>query len=270
MKLNLKIISTLVLPILALVSTVQASETSSKLTATQIAENAYKACYYPGDDGVRKARMLIVDKDGNKQLRQFDAFRRDKEDAGDQDFLVVFERPSDVKGTVFLVNKHIESEDDRWLYLPGLDLEKRISSSDKRTSFVGSNFFYEDISGRNYRLDDYELIKKDDKYYYLKGTPKDSEGAEFTHYEMKVDKVDFMPREINYYKTGDKLYRKAEILEVKKVDGFQTVFKSKISDLETQSYTLVQFKKPSYNVGLEQSIFSERSLRKPPKNLGRK
>lgn len=248
----------------------ESEENNAVLTADQIAQNAYQACYYPGDDGVRKARMLIVDKDGNKQLRQFDAFRKDKEDAGDQDFLVVFERPSDVKGTVFLVNKHIESEDDRWLYLPGLDLEKRISSSDKRTSFVGSNFFYEDISGRNYRLDDYELINQDNEYYYLKGTPKDSGAVEFIHYEMKVDKNDFMPREINYYKTGDKLYRKAEILEVKKVDGFQTVFKSKISDLETQSYTLVQFKKPSYNVGLDQTIFSERSLRNPPKNLGRK
>ncbi len=32
--------------------------------------------------------------------------------------------------------------------LPDLDLVKRIAAGDKRTSFVGSHFLYEDISGR--------------------------------------------------------------------------------------------------------------------------
>ncbi len=236
------------------------------LSIEEIIKKSYQACYYPGDDGQRKARMLIVDKGGNKQLRQFNIFRKDVEEAGDQNFLVVFEKPSDVKGTVFLVNKHLDSEDDRWLYLPGLDLEKRISASDKRTSFVGSNYFYEDISGRNYKLDNYELISEDNDYYRVKATPKSLDGVEFSHFELTIEKNTFMPRVISYYK-GEKLYRKAEILELKNVDGYATVFKSKITDFETGSSTLVQFRKPDYDVGLDDSLFSARSLRNPPKGL---
>lgn len=235
----------------------------------EIIKKAYKACYYQGDDGCRKARMIIVDKNNNKQLRQFDVFRKDKQDAGDQDFLVHFERPSDVRGTVFLVNKHIDSDDDRWIYLPGLDLEKRISASDKRTSFVGSNYFYEDISGRNYQLDDYQLIEQTDTHYFIKAIPKDKTQVEFEHYTMKIAKDNFMPWEVIYYKANDKAYRKVEILKVKDVAGYPTVFESKVSNLETGGYTLMQSRVPAYDQGLEQSIFTLRSLRNPPKNLGK-
>lgn len=236
----------------------------------EIVKKAYEACYYPGNDGTRKARMIIVDKDNNKQLRQFDVFRKDEEDAGNQDFLINFERPSDVKGTVFLVNKYISKDDDRWIYFPALDLEKRISASDKRTSFVGSDFFYEDISGRNFHLDNYELVKENDDFYQIKATPKDKSLVEFEHSLMKIAKDNFMPREITYYKKNDKAYRKVEILTVKTVDGYPTVFKSKITNLETGGHTLMQFKKPSYDVGLEKSLFTLRSLRKPPKSLKKK
>lgn len=232
----------------------------------KIVEEAYQACYYAGDDAQRKARMMIVDKNGSKQLRQFNIFKKDKEDGGDQDFLVVFEKPSDVKNTVLLVNKHVESEDDRWIYLPGLDLDKRISAADKRTSFVGSNYFYEDISGRNLELDNFELVSETEGTYEVKATPKDPTLVEFDYYVMTIDKTTMMPIVMDYFSDG-KLYRKAEILEVKEVDGLPTVFKSKISDLNTGGHTLVQFRKPNYNVGLADDLFTERSLRKPPQNL---
>lgn len=239
---------------------------SAKDKVLKIVEQAYLACYYPGDDAQRKARMMIVDKNGSKQLRQFNIFKKDKEDGGDQDFLVVFEKPSDVKNTVLLVNKHVESEDDRWIYLPGLDLDKRISAADKRTSFVGSNYFYEDISGRSLTLDNFELVSENEQTYEIKATPKDKSLVEFDNYVMTIDKKTMLPIIMDYF-SDNKLYRKAEIIEVKEVDGYPTVFKSKITDLNSNSYTLVQFRKPNYNIGLDGSLFTERSLRNPPKAL---
>ena len=123
------------------------------LTAQEIMNKVNLNYYYSGDDGRAEARMKIIDSQGRIQIRQFIILRKDKIEGGDQDMLVYFSRPNDIKNTVFRVAKHIEGQDDRWLYLPGLDLIKRISSGDKRTSFVGSDFFYEDISGRNPYLD---------------------------------------------------------------------------------------------------------------------
>jgi hypothetical protein len=231
----------------------------------EIVSKANKASYYAGNDGRSDARMIIIDKDGNKQLRQFVILRKDKEDEGDQDFLVVFSRPTDVKGTVFLVNKHVDADDDRWLYLPGLDLVKRISAGDKRTSFVGSDFFYEDVSGRNPYLDSHELVGENDKAYVLKSTPKNSADVEFEYYESTISKSNYLPIKVEYFNAYDEVYRRMEVVEVEDVDGIPTVMKSQISNVETGSTTLMQFRKPQYDLGVPDDVFSSRSLRNPPR-----
>ena len=122
---------------------VGASALAEPLTdANDIIARADLASYYAGADGRSEVRMIISDAQGRQQRRQFTVLRRDVDDAGDQQFLVVFSQPSDVRNTVFLVDKHIDRDDDRWLYMPGLDLVKRISAGDKRTSFVGAHYFY--------------------------------------------------------------------------------------------------------------------------------
>lgn len=247
-----------------LVAQAQAGEDQS-MSVDQIVSNANKASYYAGDDGRSDARMIIVDKDDNKQLRQFVILRKDRVDEGDQDFLVVFSRPSDVRGTVFLVNKHVESDDDRWLYLPGLDLVKRISAGDKRTSFVGSDFFYEDVSGRNPGLDSHELVEEKEDAFVLKSSPKDKANVEFSYYQSTINKETFLPMVVDYYNDKDEVYRKMEVIEVEEVEGIPTVMKSKVSNLETGSVTLMQFRRPAYNVGIPDSVFTSRSLRNPPR-----
>jgi hypothetical protein len=230
-----------------------------------IIQQANLASFYKGEDGRSDARMIIVDGKGNKQMRQFVILRKDIEDGGNQNFLVVFSRPSDVKGTVFLVHKKVNEEDDRWLYLPALDLEKRISSSDNRTSFVGSNFFYEDVSGRNPSHDQHELIKEDEESYYLKSTPKDSGSVEFTYYTMQIDRNTHLPMLIEYYDQSGEIYRRVEVVEVADVQGHPTVMKSKVSDLKTGGYTLLEFRRPAYDLGMDEDVFTIRSLRNPPK-----
>lgn len=241
----------------------QAAE--SELNVEEIISKANKVSYYAGDDGRSDARMMIVDKDGNRQLRQFVILRKDIQDEGDQNFLVVFSRPSDVRGTVFLVNKHVDRDDDRWLYLPGLDLEKRISAGDKRTSFVGSDFFYEDVSGRNPALDSHELLEVTDTAYIVKNVPQDKSNVEFAYYIANINKETFLPMTVEYFNDKGEVYRRMDVAEVEEVQGIPTVMKSKISNLETGSVTYMEFRRPVYNIGVPEDVFTSRSLRNPPR-----
>ena len=59
--------------------------------------------------------------------------------------LTIFHEPRDIAGTGFLSHTHVSGEDDQWLYLPSLKRVKRIASSNKSGSFVGSEFSYEDL-----------------------------------------------------------------------------------------------------------------------------
>ena len=232
--------------------------------ASQIVKRTNEAQYYAANDGRALIRMKIVDSKGRSQRRQFSVLRRDLKDGGDQNYLVVFDQPADVRNTAFLVKKHASKDDDRWLYLPGLDLVKRIAASDERTSFVGTHFFYEDISGRHPDEDKHELVETTDTEYLVKSTPKSSKGVEFAHYTLRINKKTFLPSQIEYVNAQGKAYRRIETAKVDTVQGKPTITRLKVSDLESGGYTLSDVSNVSYDLGIPDDIFVETSLRNPP------
>jgi len=235
------------------------------IDADEIVRQSNLASYYAGADGRSEVRMIIRDAQGRQQRRQFTVLRRNVDPGGDQQFLVVFSQPSDVRNTTFLVHKHVDRDDDRWLYLPGLDLVKRISAGDKRTSFVGAHYFYEDVSGRRPTDDEHALIETGDEYYVLKHTPHDPGSVEFANYTTWIDRKTFLPMKIEYMNTAGDVYRRVEVLEVAEIDGHPTVTLSRVDDLAGGGRTDMQFRHIRYDVGLPETVFTERSLRNPPR-----
>lgn len=249
---------------IALSTTTVPARAGDLTDARAIVNRTNVAQYYAGKDGRALVRMKIVDDKGRSQRRQFAVLRRDIKDGGDQNYLVVFDQPADVRNTSFLVKKHTDRDDDRWLYLPGLDLVKRIAASDERTSFVGTHFFYEDISGRHPSEDRHELLETTNTEYVVKSTPKSKKGVEFVHYTLRIDKNTFLPTKIEYVNGQGKVYRRIETVRVETVDGIPTITRLKISDLESGGYTLSDVSDVQYDLGIPDDIFVEGSLRNPP------
>jgi hypothetical protein len=230
----------------------------------RIVRETNRVVYYQGADGRARATMTITDAKGRTRVKEFTILRRDVEEGeGDQQFYVYFHAPSDERGTTFMVWKHLDKDDDRWLYLPALDVQKRIAATDKRTSFAGSDFFYEDVSGRRLSDDEHELIDVTDSYYVLKNTPKDPDQVEFDSYTMWIHKGTFIPVEVKFEK-GGQVYRSAKVLGVKEVQGYMTVTKSQMTDLRTGGSTTMEYASVEYDVGLTEDVFTERYLRTPP------
>lgn len=229
----------------------------------EIVNKANIAAFYQGDDGQATVEMEIIDAEGRVRNREFIILRKDQRDGGKQKFYVYFKRPSDVKNMVFMVHKNIETEDDRWLYLPALDLVKRISSGDKRTSFAGSHFLYEDISGRSTDSDLHELIEETPTHYIIKNVPKDKD-VKFDYYLVHVNKTTFLPELIEYF-NKDQKYKTIEALETKEIDGLITVTKMQVADLINGGKTISTISKIKYNINIDESIFTERYLRQPPR-----
>ncbi len=260
----------------------------------EIIRKSNRVAYYQGENGKARATMSIFDEKGNKRTRELTILRRDwpegeaeTEEAeadtftGDQRFFVYFHRPPDVDKMTFLVWKHPDpkTNDDRWLYVPDLDLVRRIASSDKRTSFVGSHFYYEDVSGRSPELDDHELLDEESTgpYYVLKSTPKDideNKTVEFAHYKTWVHKKTFMPIQTSYYDADGTEYRRYKVLEADVVTedasgeevSYPTAVKSRMMDLETGGYTDLEYSNVEYDLeDLDEDVFEQKALRNPPR-----
>ena len=236
-------------------------------TVDDIVKKTNAVSYYQGTDGRARVKMTIKDKQGSTREREFTILRKNADDKNEaQKFFVYFHRPADVRQMVFMVWKHVGKDDDRWLYLPALDVVRQIAASDERTSFVGSTFFYEDVSGRGLDEDTHELVETTADYYVLKNTPKDPSAVEFDSYTMYIHKGTFIPVKVEFEKGGN-VYRVAEALKVEDIQGFKTVTQSRMTDKNAGTETTLDYVKVEYNTGLQDDLFTERFMRKPPQDV---
>ncbi len=240
------------------------SSSAQELRVDEIVEKANLAAYYAGEDGKADVEMIITDKNGNERSREFTILRKTIKEGGEQKFYVYFNRPGDVRKMVFMVWKNVGKDDDRWLYVSSLDLVKRIAAGDKRTSFMGSDFLYEDVSGRGIAEDEHILVEHKDGYYLLNNIPKKPNEVEFTSYNIRINDQTFLPEKAEYYK-GEKVYRIITAEKIEVIDGYPTVIEAKAKDLETGSETVNIFSKITYDIGIPDNIFTERYLRRAPK-----
>lgn len=60
--------------------------------------------------------------------------------------LLRFTEPADVRGTALLIYDYEDQADDMWIYLPALRKTRRIVSSEKGKSFMGSEFTNADMA----------------------------------------------------------------------------------------------------------------------------
>ncbi len=239
---------------------------AAAMDVNEIVAKANRATYYKGDDGKARVKMEITDKNGRKRTRSFTILRKDiGEGDKEQKFYVFFSRPADVNKTAFMVWKHVGKDDDRWLYLPALDLVKRIAGSDERTSFVGSHFFYEDVSGRNPIEDNHTLLEETGNYYIVKSVPKKTKAVEFSYFKSYIHKKSFIPVKIEFYDKNNKKYRVGAAEKVETIQGYPTVTKGSMTDLRNGGKTLLSYSGVKYDIGLPEDIFTERYLRSAPR-----
>ena len=91
--------------------------------------------------------MRVYDRENRERLRFFNYWIKYSDTK--EDSLIKFFRPKNVKGTALLTNSDTQMDQKmQWIYLPAFKSVKRLSSSEKNKSFMGSDFTYSDIAGQ--------------------------------------------------------------------------------------------------------------------------
>ena len=137
------------------------------------------------------------------------------------DTLIRFYRPVSLKGTGLLINKSKTGENDTRLYLPSLRSVKKIVGEDKNKSFMGSDFTYADITGRELSDDYHTLTKTDDTYYYVTSVPKKS--SSYSKFKYKISKGVNIPVSIKFYNKNGVLSKVLYNKKLIKIKAYSSV-----------------------------------------------
>ncbi|MGK5090525.1 outer membrane lipoprotein-sorting protein [Deltaproteobacteria bacterium TL4] len=268
----------LILILAAAALSVSSMETPAAETADEIMEKAHLASYYAGEDGRSTIAMLVYAKGEDKPLKKiFTIMKKDLEEGGRQNFFIYFMNPADIQKTTFLVHKYVDQEDYRRLYLPASDKVIPIDGSRKQDPFMGSDFSYEDISGRHFKRDHHKnvgeetlQIKEKKKIItyetqIIESVPKVKE-EKTAKIKTWVEEKTYTPLRVEFTNHAGKVYKIFEAFDILTVDGFPTMMKRVMtSPLEgTMTVILLDPKRTNYNVGMPEEAFLERSLRFPP------
>ena len=231
----------------------------------EIIRKSQEAFFYSGKDMQARVKMALIAKTGQERLRELTMLRINGS-GGDQKYFMYFHNPGDVRGMSFMVYKYPNKDDDRWLFIPSINLVNRIAARDSRSSFVGSDFTYEDVSGRDIEADTYKYIKEDalegKPCHVIESTPKNP--TEYIRKISWIDKTTYLPLKEEYYDVQGALYKVFTAEKVEMVGGLPAVTKRVMANVKSGHRTEVVFEGIAYNVGLSDDLFSERYLRKPP------
>jgi len=231
----------------------------------EIVKKSQAAFYTAGDALKARVQMRLVNPAGKVRERDLTMLRKNT-GAGEQRYFMYFHAPGDVRGTAFMVWKYPGRDDDRWLFVPALNLVRRLAAKDSQSSFVGSDFTYEDVSGRDLELDRHTLLREEPcdgrTCFVVESVPKVK--ADFTRKLSWVDTQSHLPIREEYYGLQGNLERVFTAVEVRDVEGIPTVVKRRMENVRRGHRTEVTFEAITYAINLPEDLFSERSLRQPP------
>ena len=215
--------------------------------------------------------MVLIDKNGKKRTRNLHTYGKDF--GTDKHQIMFFKSPADVKNTSFLTYDYdkVSRDDDQWLYLPALKKVKRIPSSDKSSSFMGSDFSYFDMTDRNLEDFDFKLLKetkvRGKDAWMIEATPRNKRVKKESGYTKTiaiVRKDNYVTvRVINFMRNGKKKY-----MDMQKLHKQGGVWLPDVMTMSTKKgkktlhKTVLKFKNIKLNKAINNSMFTTRRLEK--------
>lgn len=228
-----------------------------------------------GDNQRADMQMILIDKHGKQRVRKIATFRKD--DGDDTHRLMFFMHPADVKDTAFLTYDYgdPEKDDDQWLYLPALQRTKRIATSDKSGSFMGSDLNYADMTSRDLEDYDFSFYEKgresevrDEKVWVIWSIPRSKDIVDKTGYEKSLlfvrPDINMVVRAIHWVKDGAYL-KYVDMRKLEQIDGIWIATDTLVTKKKgktTIHKTMLFMENVRFNHDMNANLFTIRRMEK--------
>lgn len=214
-----------------------------------------------GEDGRLRLEMRLYDHRGRETVRRLTVLTRRQDEL--DSVILRFDYPGDIRDTGFLSREQSGDEDDRYLFLPALGRSRRISSQEKQDSFVGSDFTYEEITGRHLEDYTYRLLGEDSvdgrPVYVLESAAKRPD-AKYPRAVSRVDAERFIILRSEIFGRSEERVKDFAAGRVEKVDGVWTALEQTMRSLRDGTHTVLEVLEAKYNLGLPGGAFTRTTL----------
>lgn len=216
------------------------------------------------NDMISKTTMVLTNSKGKTRTSTM----LSKSMNGGEKQIIWFLAPADDKGVAFLKIEHEERDDEMRMWLPAFKKVRRIASTKKGDSFMGSDLSYEDLTSRDLNENQYKRL--DDEVvdgidcYVLEITPYPSAESSYSkHISWIAKKTLSGLKEESFDKRGElKKKKQFSFLEMKDYHVMERVF---VEDVQKNHTTEVTFLELQVDTGISPNLFQEKNLKRTPR-----
>ena len=239
-----------------------------QLTARQIVEVSYDKTRLAGAEAT--ATLTIIDSRGRERIRQTAQVSKLYDNGDTEKKLIKFLAPADVKGTGLLTFDYKNQDDDIWLYMPALRKTRRIISSERAKSFMGSEFTYADMTPPILEDFTFTLLGEEEAEgttcWKIEMVPISDDIADENGFSKRISFIareDFVIRKAIYYDIDGELHKELTVKEIIEVDTQNHKYRAKHMIMENKQNnrkSILKVDKIVFNPDVNDEYFTTRYL----------
>jgi outer membrane lipoprotein-sorting protein len=208
--------------------------------------------------------MLLTNKKGKTRTSTLHSIAKDNS----KKQIIWFLQPADDKGVAFLKIEHDDGDDEMRLWLPAFNKVRRISSSQKSDSFMGSDMSYEDMTSRELDEYTYNLLGEEEldgiPCYKLESLPKPEAESTYSKYIAWVTKDEYLVLKEESYDKSDRL-EKIRMIKYEEQKGYIVPNEIFVKNVQKNHSTKLSFDELELDTDVKDDLFQEKNLKRLPK-----
>ncbi len=244
---------------------------AQEMTGREIMEKAKDAQTMTGTEYV--GTLIIYDNKGNQRVRKIAAASKDYTSEDVSKRIIRFLEPADVKGTGMLIFDYDNKDDDMWIYMPSLRKTRRIVSSDKGKSFMGSEFSNADMASENMNDFKYKLLEEAEfdgiNCWKIEILPVNEDVADDNGFSKKIvwiAKSDYVMRHAEFYDMFEDLYKVQTNSDIRLLDEESKKYQAAemvMENVQNGRKSIMHMDQIAFNPNVKDEYFTTRYLERP-------
>lgn len=214
-----------------------------------------------------KMKMTLIQMRGNreeKQERVLQVVAKDSADGGRS--LLRFVSPAAIKGVSLLVVEHKDADTDQWLYMPSVGKPSRISGAQRKGSFMGSDFSYEDMEPRDPGSGIHTLLREEQvngkDAWVVESKSKTRGDSSYSKVILWIRKDITVPVKAEFYDLRGNLKKVMRAEDLREEGGYWTARRTVMEDIRRKSSTVLEVLEQKNDITVKDEMFTERMLTK--------